>query len=69
MPKAKLIFNLPEEQEEFEICNRAMLVSGGVHTFKAWLRGIVKHGGGKKTPEEAYEECYSMIFECVPDNE
>ena len=43
MPKGKLTFNLPEEDNEFKDAVRASSLSAAVFSFKEWIHQREKH--------------------------
>jgi hypothetical protein len=42
--KATLIFNLPEEQDEFEMAQQGWKYRSILDDFRSWLRSQSKHG-------------------------
>jgi predicted nucleotidyltransferase len=41
--KATLEFNLPEDQEEYDLCNKAYIMHNLIWEMKQWLRGETKY--------------------------
>ena len=41
--KAILEFNLPEDQEEYDMCNKAYLMEIVITEMKQWLKGETKY--------------------------
>ena len=41
--KAILEFNLPEDQEEYDMCNKAYIMHNLIWEMKQWLRGETKY--------------------------
>lgn len=70
MPKGKLIFNLPEEQTEFDLANDASRVWDAMWDFKEWLSRLLRKGDPNevfKDPEEATEKIFEKLIESCED--
>jgi len=66
--KAKLIFELPEEQYEYELANNARSMHSVLWDFEQWLRGEIKHGELTDEKYEAYQECRKKFYELLTEN-
>jgi hypothetical protein len=68
--KAILEFNLPEDQNKFEMVNNASKTYSVIWELQQWLRGRVKYAPDGM-PQEAYdtfEECRDKLNELLIDN-
>ena len=68
MPKAKLEFNLPEEEQDFKLASR-----GGEYFSVIWealndIRNYLKHGHSFKTIEEALENVRETLLDANIDD-
>lgn len=63
--KAIIEFNLPEDQEEYEICNKALDMSIALQGIREYLRGKVKYDTQDDKKWEAYDEVYQQFFEII----
>ena len=61
--KAILEFDLPDDQEEFEIANRAMDYHSALWDIDQHMRTCLKHGHTYKTIEEVMEHIRTMMPE------
>lgn len=71
MPKAILEFNLPEEQEEFNMVSKAVSYSIALSDMDNYLRGKIKYGSEEMTEEAyaIYEEIRKQLWEIMNDND
>ena len=69
--KATLEFNLPEEREEFNTCNKAQAMRSVLWNYDQWLRGILKHPAENMSDTEykLYEKCRQMLRDIMEENE
>ena len=63
--KAILEFNLPEDKEDYELCNKALAMSSAIDEIKDYLRTEYKYGKDKLDIEEVRDR----IHEILKDNE
>lgn len=64
MPKVTIVFNLPEERDEYELQMKASNLHGALWDMYQFLRSDSKHGEGK------YAEFYEKeFFRILKDNE
>ena len=65
--KAKLEFNLPEDEQEFNFANQGMDWYSVVWNMDQWLRGNTKHAPDSIPDDEykAYERCRDYLRELV----
>ena len=62
--KATLEFNLPEEEEEYQICSNARKIYGGIWDFKENLRRVIKHlPEDSELDENTLEKVQAMFWE------
>ncbi len=72
MPKATLHFDLPEEQEEYELANKAWPMQSAIYEFSNFLRYRYKHEDpaegmtAYKEHEEIWKE-FGELFEEFPN--
>jgi hypothetical protein len=66
--KAKLIFELPEEQYEYDLANNASSMHSVLWDFEQWLRRQIKHGELTDEKYEAYQECRNKFYELLTEN-
>ena len=66
--KAFLKFDLPEDQEKYEICNNALKMFDNAPKYDAalcdfdhWLRSQIKHG------DKDWQEVRDKLHECLAD--
>lgn len=55
MPKAILEFNLPEEQEQFEVATKGQELYFTVLDIDGWLRDQIKYGSGDELDIETLD--------------
>ena len=64
MPRAKLEFNLPEENDEFKLATHAVDLHRVINNTLNELREILKYGNKKfENPDEALEYIQKFIYE------
>lgn len=65
--KAKLIFNLPKEQTEFNFATQGSDWWNVVWNMDSWLRGNTKHAPDSMPEDEykAYERCRDKLRELI----
>jgi len=67
MPKAILKFNLPEEQEDFDLTMKAQDLRSAICMFRDFLRTHVKYGAREDlntdTVEKVREELFRLLDE------
>jgi hypothetical protein len=63
--KAKLEFDLPEENETWDIHVKAGSMHSAIWDYAMWLRGICKHDDPDKYNAEA---CREKLYECLGEN-
>lgn len=61
--KAVLIFNLPEDNQEFELASKALKMYGTLWDFDVWLRTEIKYNN-----QEHYEPVRDKLRELMNDN-
>ncbi len=61
--KATLEFNLPEEQEEYNIFNNALGYNSACRDFDQWLRSEIKHNN------KDWQEIRNRFDEFLSDNQ
>lgn len=57
--KATLEFNLPEDQDEFNLATKAADLQSALWQMKQWLRSETKHA-----PDDMHEEKYNALMLC-----
>ena len=67
MPKVTIEFNLPDENEDYEITHNASLMNGVLFEFSQDLRQWLKHGHEFKSADEALEKISEKFWEHVSD--
>jgi len=60
MPKAILVFTLPEEREEFELAQKAVQYSIVLSDYSNWLRQMYKYENKKSVK---IEDARTKLFE------
>lgn len=60
--QAQLIFNLPDDQEEYNLCNNAQEMKLALHNIQQYLRGKVKYETSDEVRWEAYDEIYQQFY-------
>jgi hypothetical protein len=69
--KAKLIFNLPEEQPEFEMATNGSKMHSVLWEMDQWLRAQYKYMSDEEYSEdkyETYEKCREHLRELMFEN-
>lgn len=68
--KAILKFNLPEDQEEFDLATNAANIQSALWEMKQWLRSETKHITNNTHPEKynAFILCRDKLDEIINDN-
>lgn len=67
--KAKLIFNLPEDNQEFKLATKASGWWNVCWRLDQWLRGNIKHGWIHDEDEyKAYVRCREELRELINDS-
>jgi len=61
--KAQLIFDLPEDQEEYNICNKAHRFYGALLEIEEWIRSQKHNDKGTVT----VEQLRNMFFDLALD--
>jgi hypothetical protein len=61
--KAILEFNLPEDNQEFELASKALKMFGTLWDFDVWLRTEIKYNN-----QEQYEPVREKLRELMNDN-
>jgi len=65
--KAVLEFNLPEEQEQYQIANRFMDWALAVKDIDDWFRNRLKYGQEFDSGSEELEKARQALFEILED--
>jgi hypothetical protein len=68
MPKLTIEFNLPEEQDEYELAHNASKMYDTLFGFSEDLRMWLKHGHEFKTADEALEAVRTRFYDKLDDN-
>ena len=63
MPLAVLVYDLPEEQEEFEQAQRAWRAEAALDTFRSKLREKIKYAEIPDAERELYEQVREWLAE------
>ena len=63
--KAIIEFNLPDDQAEYDLCNKALDMSIALDGIREYLRGKVKYETADEKKWEAYDEVYQQFFEII----
>lgn len=61
--KAILEFNLPDDNQEFELASKALKLYGTLWDFDVWLRTQIKYND-----QEQYEPVREMLREMMNNN-
>jgi len=61
MPKVRIEFVLPEEQEEYKIHNNAAAYYSALWDFSQWMRSTLKHSESRPDLEQVQEEFYKIL--------
>lgn len=67
MPKAKLEFDLPEEQDEFKVACDAGKYYSAIFQFDQELRSIIKYQELDEKEYEVYEKVRQMLWDQLDD--
>ena len=63
--KAIIEFNLPEDQSEYDLCNKALDMRIALDGIREYLRGKVKYDTQDEKKWEVYDEVYQQFFEII----
>ena len=63
--RAILEFNLPEEQEEFELARNGSKLSCAISDFQDWLRAQIKHGNYDDEQMAVFERVREKFFDAL----
>ena len=66
--KAKLTFNLPEEQEEFNDAVNGNAFKAVIWELDQWMRSQLKHGDLADDVHEKVQEIRDYLWELMTDN-
>lgn len=66
--KATLEFNLPEEREEYGLCNQASSLHCALWDFAQFLRGKIKYETLTEEQYAVYEEVRTKFYETLADH-
>ena len=68
--KATLEFNLPEDQNEFEMVNNASKTYSVIWEFQQWLRSQTKHAPDTMSENtyDTFEKCREKLNDLLIDN-
>ena len=66
--KAKLTFNLPEEQEEFNDAINGNAFKAVIWELNQWMRSQIKHGDLADDVHEKVQEIRDYLWVCMNDN-
>ena len=69
MPKAILEFSLPEEQSEFNTCNKAGDYRAALYDFANYLRNQLKYSDLTEKEQVIFEEIRDKFYITVGDLE
>lgn len=68
--KAILIFNLPEEKEDYKECTSGSDLYSACRDFCNWIRGEIKHNDKLTEAQyDAYEKIFEEFLEYLQDND
>jgi hypothetical protein len=67
--KATLEFTLPEEQEEYQICNRFMDWALALQEMDNWFRNRLKYGDDFKGGREELEMARQAFFDILEERD
>lgn len=67
--KVKLIFNLPEDLDDYKMANNASSMYSSIWEMDQWLRSEIKYNG-KLTDDqhESYEKCRDKLNKILIEN-
>jgi len=57
--KATLEFNLPEDQEEYDMCNKAYLMHDVIEEMIQWLKSETKYA-----PDDISKDTINALYKC-----
>lgn len=66
--QAQLIFNLPEDQNEYELCNKAQEMFHALNDVKEYLRRKVKYEEMPADKWELCDEIYQEFYRLLEQN-
>jgi hypothetical protein len=68
--KAKLIFNLPEDKQDFDFATQGSNWWSVCWEMDQWLRGQTKHAPDSMSDDtyKALEECRDKLIDLINDN-
>ncbi len=58
--KATLEFNLPEDQEEYDLCNKAYIMHNVIWEMKQWLRSQTKYAA-----DDISDNTINALYKCA----
>ena len=64
---AQFSFNLPEEQETYDIFNQSGEMASALSEIYMFLRRVYKHGHNYQTADDAVNDIYTKFFEFCED--
>jgi hypothetical protein len=63
--KGILTFNLPQENEEFELAQQGWQYKGVINDLDRWLRNKIKHGDLSEADHQSLTEVREFIQQCL----
>jgi hypothetical protein len=66
--KAKLIFNLPEENHEWKNAIDGSSMRSTLWEYDQWLRSVIKHEDLNEEQYKIYKECRNKLREMLIEN-
>jgi hypothetical protein len=68
--KAKLIFNLPDDEYEYNLCRDAQLYKSALYEMTEWLRRKTKYESDGLSEDEykAFCECKDKLVEILNEH-
>lgn len=66
--KATLIFNLPEENEEFDCASKGMRYKVALFNMDQWLRSQIKYKELTEIEYKIFEESRNKLHEILSDD-
>lgn len=63
--KGILTFNLPQENEEFELAQQGWQYKGVINDLDRWLRNKIKHGDLSEADYQSLTEVREFIQQCL----
>lgn len=67
MPKATLVFKLPEERDEFRDAQNGTAMAAAIHIIRSKIRNILKHRELTEEQRLIVEEIQLDVFEATSD--